>query len=60
VLLIHLRAFFGPLPRPRPKHLFWDGLPWALYEFHAPPQGLLDPVCALVLSAVARVQPQMP
>src|SRR5918992_5494078 len=30
-----------------------------LHQIHAPPQGLLDPVGALVLSSVARVQPQV-
>jgi hypothetical protein len=39
--------------------LFWGGLFWALEEIDAPPEGLFYPVSALVLSALARLQPQV-
>src|ERR687898_1592028 len=58
-LPIRLHALFGPLPGPRHKHLFGSGLSRTLDDIYAPSQGLLNPVCALVLSSVARVQPQM-
>src|SRR5215217_6530637 len=49
-----------PIPSPTTsENLFGGWLSRALEEIHAPSQGLLDPVLALVLSAVATVQPQM-
>src|SRR5215208_3602792 len=59
MLPIHLHAFLGPLPGPRLQHLLGSGLTWTLDEIHAPPQRLLYPVLALVLSTIACVQPQM-
>src|SRR5215211_2673782 len=59
MLPIHLHALFGPLPGPPHQHLLGSGHSGTLEEIHAPPQCLLDPVCTLVLSAVARVQPQV-
>jgi hypothetical protein len=59
MLPIHLYALFGPLLGSRLHDLFGGGLPWALEEIHAPPQCLLDPVCALILSAVAGIHPQV-
>jgi hypothetical protein len=51
---------FGPLSGPRPQNLFGSGLALTLDDIYdAPAQRLLDPVLALVLSAVARVQPQV-
>src|SRR5918993_365705 len=60
----HHEAFgghqFAPLYlRPRPQYLFGGWLFRTLHEIHAPAQGLLDPVRALVLSTVARIEPQM-
>jgi hypothetical protein len=59
LLPIYLHTFLGPFPGPRPKHLFGGSLALALEEIHTPTQHLLYPVCALVLPAVASVQPQM-
>ncbi len=59
MLPIHLYAFFGPLLGPRLHDLFGGGLARALEEIHASPQCLLDPVCALILSAVAGIHPQV-
>jgi hypothetical protein len=56
---IHRHALFGPFPRPPHQHLFRGGLSRTLYEIHAPVQGLPDPVRALGLCALARVQPQV-
>src|SRR5829696_1762088 len=58
-LPIRLDALFGPFPGPRHQHLFGSGLFRTLDELHAPTQRLFDPVLALVLSSVARVQPQV-
>jgi site-specific DNA recombinase len=58
-LPIYGHAFLGPFPGPPHQNLFGGGLFRTLHQIHAPAQGLLHPVCALVLPAVARVQPQM-
>jgi hypothetical protein len=58
-LPIYLHALFSPLLSPSHQHLFGSRLSRALYEFHTPPQGLLYPILALVLSPVAAVQPQV-
>src|SRR5215212_519431 len=58
-LPIYGHALLGPFLRPRHQHCFWGWLFRTLHEIHAPSQGLLYPVCALVLSTVARVQPQV-
>src|SRR5215212_2857182 len=59
ILPIDLHALFGPLLGPRPHDLFGSRLARTLQEIHTPPQGLLYPVLALILSTVACVQPQM-
>src|SRR5829696_6995176 len=59
LLPIYAYALLSPLPRPPHQHLFRGGLLRTLHELHAPAQSLLDPVGALVLSAVACVQPQV-
>src|SRR5215208_6634143 len=59
LLPIYRYAFFSPLLGPRLHDLFGGSLARALEEIHAPPQHLLDPVFALVLPAVATIQPQM-
>src|SRR5215207_5728286 len=59
LLPIYGHALFGPFPGPPHQHLFGGGPFRTLDEIHRPPQGLLDPVRALALSAVARVQPQL-
>lgn len=59
MLPIHSHALFGPLSSPRLQNLFGSGLPLTLDDIYAPPQGLLDPVCTLLLSAVASIHPQM-
>ena len=59
LLPIYLHTFLGPIPRPRSKHLFGGSIARTLHELHAPAQGLLNPIATLVLSSVARVQPQM-
>jgi hypothetical protein len=59
MLPIHLHALFGPFLSPRFQNLFGSGLPLTLDDIHAPPQRLLDPVCTLLLSAVASIHPQM-
>src|SRR5215203_2633748 len=58
-LPIRLHALFGPRPSPCHKHLFGSRLFRTLHQIYAPTQRLFDPVLALVLSSVARVQPQM-
>ena len=59
LLPIQRHALFGPFRSPPHQHLFRGGLFRTLHQIHAPAQGLLYPVSALVLSAVARVQPQV-
>jgi hypothetical protein len=59
-LPLYGHALFGPFTGPRHHYLFWGGLFRALHQIHAPSQCLPHPVRALVLSALARVQPQMP
>src|SRR5215203_4388510 len=46
----------GPFPRPRPKHLFGGRFARTLHELHAPAQGLLNPILALVLSSVSLIR----
>jgi hypothetical protein len=58
-LPVELEALFVPLLGPHYKHLFGGGLSRTLNKLHTPPQGLLDPVLALVLSTVAGVEPQV-
>ena len=58
-LPIHGHALFGPFLSPRHHHLFWGWLFRTLDEIYAPPQGPPHPICALSLSTVARVQPQV-
>src|SRR5215212_750095 len=59
LLPIYRYALFGPLLGPRLQDLFGGGIARALEEIHAPSQGLLDPVLALVLPAVAPIHPKM-
>jgi hypothetical protein len=59
MLPIHPHALFGPLCSPPLQNLFGGRLALTLHEIHAPPQSLLDPVLALVLSALASIHPQM-
>src|SRR5215210_6889620 len=56
---IRRHALLGPFLRPTHQYLFRGWLLRALDEVHAPPQSLAHPIGALVLSAVARVQPQV-
>src|SRR5215204_2376844 len=58
-LPIYSHALSGPLRSPPHQHLFRCGLFRTLEELYAPAQGLFHPVCALILSTVARVEPQM-
>ena len=59
MLPIHLYALFGPFSGPRHQYLLGSSLTWTLDDIYAPPQCLLDPVCALILSAVAGIHPQV-
>ena len=59
LLPIYGHALFGPLPGSPHKHLFWGGLFRTFHHIHAPAQGPAHPVCALALSALARLQPQL-
>jgi hypothetical protein len=56
---IYGHLLIGPTTRPSHQHLFRGRLAWALHEIHAPPEGLFHPVCALVLSSVACLQPEV-
>src|SRR5215210_9301520 len=56
---IHRHALLSPFLRPTHQHLFGGWLSGALDEVHAPSQSLAHPIGALVLSAVARVHPQV-
>jgi hypothetical protein len=59
MLPIYRYALLGPFPSPPLQNLFGSSLRWTLDDIHAPPQRLLDPVCTLLLSAVAGIHPQM-